>query len=132
MRPVHIVALLAALKYATALSSDLGLNPDGLHYGQMSVGFIPGWGEAKSPSTASSINALLPKPMGVVRLVLLNPWFTAARLNSGICTQIGAYAQIDPSDTTFAQIVSDTRCWSKLCFTDDAKFADRKLMSRKS
>lgn len=45
--------------------SSYGLSTSNLASGRVSIGFIPGYGEAKGANTLSQINALLPKPAAV-------------------------------------------------------------------
>lgn len=64
------------------LSATLGLSDNNLQKNGISVGFLPAWGEPMGASTATSLNALLPRPMSI----------------------IGAYAQILSSDPNMTQM----------------------------
>ncbi|KAK9900270.1 glycoside hydrolase family 26 protein [Cystobasidium minutum MCA 4210] len=81
-----VLALALALSPALTIAardSSLGLKASHLHKNGIAFGFIPGWGEAKAPSTATSLNAILEStPMSIV----------------------GAYANLKAADTQMKQI----------------------------
>lgn len=70
-------------------SSNFGLSSKNLRSGSVSIGFLPGFGEAKGPNTLSTINAKLPKP-AAVRLRAFN-FFKQTKLKPASITRLWVF-----------------------------------------